>query len=510
MFLIVYCKMNQQIISRRIGRRSVLSRLEEALGINSFTSWLGNISKRTRNLGDYVLIGGPTLVALVQLSGCGGDASRLSINSDGENGNNTDGQGNVYDGGSNNLDGNEGQDGNNGPCTEPGTVQWAKIYKGEDEGEKGGRENAAYELTVDLDGNLHVIGTAGFYNPPKLDSDIWFRKLNPAGEELMPKQIVDGTPSDESIDEGRAITTDNQGYIHATGQLEIDGTKSVYLGKRDSKGNTLNSIIHTPPNPVAPWFQNIASGIKVDEEGNVHLVGWVNEGGDPITGDIWVAKFDYDYNLLWERTHNGPGPLRSYDRGYNLDLDDSGNVYVIGFEDTGYNDLKLWIRKYSSNGDVIWTKKYPDGSGSGTGFGIATGQDGVYASGTIEGRAWLDKFDFDGNEFWNVPVVGMGGDTVSKGRKVIFDNKHNLYVVGGIGNTSLLEEDPIIRKINPNGEQIWRGVYNDPTNGRAVGVALGLDGSVYTTGATDGMYTNGGGSFSGLFYSALVLKHCNR
>lgn len=88
--------------------------------------------------------------------------------------------------------------------------------------------------------------------------------------------------------------------------------------------------------------------------------------------DLWVAKFDTAFNIIWEKsfTDKCPNRLQGY-RGTDIVVDNYGSILVTG-EGTcytpGFNDVMdrvaLMARLDAATGDLYWLKEFkgPDGS----------------------------------------------------------------------------------------------------------------------------------------------------
>ncbi len=118
-------------------------------------------------------------------------------------------------------------------------------------------------------------------------------------------------------------------------------------------------------------------GIAVDGNGNVYLTGYEWVAAE--WANIWVRKYDSDGDEVWTRDYDRGGDHT----GYGIAVDGSGNVYVTGSEAVMWEGLNIWVRKYTSGGDEVWTKTYNDtASQNDKGYGIAVDASGnVYVTG---------------------------------------------------------------------------------------------------------------------------------
>jgi hypothetical protein len=175
-------------------------------------------------------------------------------------------------------------------------------------------------------------------------------------------------------------------------------------------------------------------GIAVDGDGNVYVTG-----SETVTGEasnVWVRKYDSDGDVLWTRTYNGTD--NDDDIGYGIAVDESGNVYVVGYEMTIAEAANIWVRKYDSDGDVVWTRTYNDAEDNDDlGYGIAVdGSGNVYVTGSEwvtgeQDNIWVRKYDADGSIVWTKTHDGPDNEK-DRGRGIAVDDSGNVYVTGWV------------------------------------------------------------------------------
>jgi hypothetical protein len=193
----------------------------------------------------------------------------------------------------------------------------------------------------------------------------------------------------------------------------------------------------------------------------------------------WIARYD--------------GPVNESDEGYDLAIDNSGNVYVTGYSQ-GSDPLWDYVTiKYDATGAEQWVARY-NGPGNAGDIGIAVVVDGsgnVYVTGYSEGSGTSSdyatiKYDAGGNEQWVARYNGPGNSS-DEAYDIEVDNSGNVYVTGystGSGTSS----DYATIKYDVFGNEQWVARYNGPANLADKSVHLGLDGSgnVYVTGYSQG------------------------
>ncbi len=277
------------------------------------------------------------------------------------------------------------------------------------------------------------------------------------------------------------------------------------------------------------WGENIA----VDASGNVYTTGGFKDtvNFDPGLGtynlisagdyDIFIQKLDVNGNFLWARSMGGS----SYDEGWFIDVDASGNVYTTGgfigtvdFDPgSGTHNLTsaggedIFIQKLDSNGSFIWAKSM-GGSSWDKGNSIAVDDSGnVYTSGNFKGTAdfdpgsgtynltsegnwdfFIQKLDANGNFLW---AKSMGGTHEDKGYAIAVNTSGNIYTIGyfqgtvdfdpGSGTYDLTSAgyyDIFIQKLDANGNFIWAKSMGGSSWDIGRSIAMDASGNVYTTG----------------------------
>jgi hypothetical protein len=182
------------------------------------------------------------------------------------------------------------------------------------------------------------------------------------------------------MDEAYAIAVDDSGNVYVTGQSMVSTTNGDY------------ATIKYYPNGDIAWVgrydgagrADVACAIAVDNSGNVYVTGYnFSSYADCNYGTI---KYYLDGDTAWVRHYQGPGPWweSSLDMAYAIAVDDSGNVYVTGKSYYGYATIK-----YYPNGDTAWVRRY-DGPGENDALAIAVdGSGNVYVTGgSRTGTSW--------------------------------------------------------------------------------------------------------------------------
>ncbi|MCH8147677.1 MAG: SBBP repeat-containing protein [Planctomycetes bacterium] len=342
-----------------------------------------------------------------------------------------------------------------------GNVLWARSAggTGSDVGEG---------IAIDADGNSYVTGfyeSTATYGPFALTSagarDIFVAKYDGSGNVLWATS-AGGT----SIDIGNSIAVDAAGNSYVTG--DFFGTATFGPFTLTSLGSFDIFVVKYDTNGTVVWAQSaggtgifdMGKGIAVDSAGNGYVTGrfentatfgpfTVTSDGD---GDIFLAKYDTDGNVIWVRSAGGT----LNDMGDGIGIDAVGNIYVTGlirstaamfdlFTLTGDADYDLFLVKYDTNGTVLLAQSAridprfltvtmavdPAGNSYIAGNSEGTATFGPFSVGSVGGGdIFVAKYDSAGGVLW---AQSAGGSSLDVGTGIGVDGVGNSYVTGFFG-----------------------------------------------------------------------------
>ena len=211
---------------------------------------------------------------------------------------------------------------------------------------------------------------------------------------------------------------------------------------------------------------------------------------------------------------------RSSDRGFDLAVDGSGNIFVAGEThgglggrtNSGFNDA--FVAKYDGSGARQWVRLIGTSLGDRAMGVTADGAGAVYVVGHIEGDlaghtnagnhdAFVAKYDTGGTRQW---VEFLATSQQERGRSVASDGAGHIYVagytrgdLGGETNQSgsgAMAGDAYLAKYDTSGTRSWVRLYGTAADDYGFAVATGGSGEVYLAGETEGDpdgQTNSGG-----------------
>jgi hypothetical protein len=160
-------------------------------------------------------------------------------------------------------------------------------------------------------------------------------------------------PSLSPADTARGLALDNLGNVLVTGGGNHNyGAFQYETFKLDTNGNYLWTNFY----PSVVTGNSIATSIVVDQGNNAYVTGYSPSLGTNSTSDIVTLKYDSNGNQVWLQRYDRPGD--GNDAANAIAVDNSGNVYVAGYETETNGYTSMILIKYSP----VTLQKQPNGS----------------------------------------------------------------------------------------------------------------------------------------------------
>ncbi len=232
-------------------------------------------------------------------------------------------------------------------------------------------------------------------------------------------------------DGGYGIALDSSDDVIVTGYAEdtspnpwYDWHGEVY----DPSGTPISNFSYDGPGSGL----DVCRGVAVDSLDNATVVGLVDAGGGDT--DWAIRQYDSTGSLNWTRFFSGPVP-GGEDAAFDVKVDSSDNIIVIGDYTTPGNGFDWMVRKYDASGTLLWSRTH-DGADHnddlpwhvaiGTGDEVAVG--GVENwNGAEIGAAVV--WDSSGNQLWTLTYDGTAANAQpDRITGISFDAANNLIV----------------------------------------------------------------------------------
>ena len=376
----------------------------------------------------------------------------------------------------------DGNDINADGCNVDCQASCTELWSDNSIGAMDAQGDALWALAVDGAGNVVATGR----RPTATESwNIWLVKFDPDGN-LLWQQDIDALGG---YDEGHGIDTDSQDNIVVTGYVTGSGA-GHFLHAYDPDGALIWSDEPDPGPTAGSWGYDVAVG--ADDQ--IVAVGTRNEDGAGYS--IWMRAYDSDGGIAW--TEQVPQSIAGTDnRAQAVTLDDDGTIYVGGLEGVNGSNSRAWLRRYDAEGNAGWTVTREGGANGMNAYrGLALAADGdviAVGVGSVPGEgqsALFDRYDPDGNV---VALSEIGGDGDDGAFDVVVDGDGNISIAGYDSSQTWLV------KYDPEGQGPWWSKTYD--NGAFFESFTSVD-----VDADDNLVVGGGWFFGGFDFSLWVAK----
>lgn len=214
--------------------------------------------------------------------------------------------------------------------------------------------------------------------------------------------------------------------------------------------------------------------------------------------DALLLSYDANGDLAWSASHDGAAS--GFDIAVDVAADADGNAFVLALVAGGDSGWDFATLKYDAAGALLWSRTFDGPLGQDdqpAGLVIDAGGN-AYVAGHARVTAPFDddvvliKFDPDGNELWTRYLDGGAAGT-DLGAAVALSAANEPYVAGRF-QLPEGEHQAAIFKLHADGTDDWSATTGHPVAGipeQVRALALGADGSAYVvfTGSNDVLVT---------------------
>lgn len=288
--------------------------------------------------------------------------------------------------------------------------------------------------------------------------DQWMRRISDQGGMLW-TQVHDGPGGGN--DQLRGVSVDSAGSIYVAGYQNVTGEgANLFVRKYDDTGDPQ----WTDTSDGGGATSDVVNAIVEDPDGNFVAAGYVTVTGEG--RNVWVRKYSADGNVLWTRTWEGGAGL--HDVAWAIAASGDGHYYVAGSTEVAGELDNTWLGKLDIDGNVLWTRSHNGEAGLGDRFrGVAADGSGVVVCGYEDHGAYpwqsfLRKYDPDGVIEWT--VIDPGGSTEGAHCFDVALAPNGDYVWGGGENFQEVRH-AVVARLAPDGTQKWRSVLPAPSDG---------------------------------------------
>jgi hypothetical protein len=325
-------------------------------------------------------------------------------------------------------------------------------------------------IDVDPSGNIHTAGDQQFGGcVSKFNADgtfSWARSLS--GTSLIIETVA---ASSSGVYVSGRFSPNSSTY----------GTDGVLFRFGSDGGEQWKVSLRTGSN-----FEERINGSTTDASGNLYVVGTASITTLSTGRRIFVAKITSQPGITWQRVFGSDAAF-----GEDVAVDSNGNVYVAGTRNSPNDVIVL---KYNSSGVLQWQRTMGSGLGSAfreEGIGIDVDSSGncyVVGRSTFGDSAISTgykiiaaKFDTNGTFEWLRSLNTTNENDY--GLSCAVSSSGDLYVIGYY-NIQTSSNAGLVAKYNSSGVLQWQRsiTYGSSTLNVLFGAALNSDGGVYFAG----------------------------
>ena len=237
-----------------------------------------------------------------------------------------------------------------------------------------------------------------------------------------------------------AIETSDGGFI-AAGYFEcntsMDCYPDMYILKTDSDGAIQWSKTESSANNNNDWARDVIQ----TSDGNYVIAGTWNDDG--WNSKASLRKYDTNGELIWENIYTNSVANEAYE----LIETDEGDIVFAGYSGTQHGAYKFFVVKTDTDGNQIW-KKAKNSVGDAILYSLCLAPDGNYVAAGFC-NSWrsnlvVKRNATNGNNVWNECIIGEF-------------NVSGIYDITPAkgGGYYFIDERSYLTKINEEGEVIF-------------------------------------------------------
>ncbi len=291
--------------------------------------------------------------------------------------------------------------------------------------------------------------------------------------------------------------------INSTGDVYVVGKTEGKVGK-ENFGKIDGFIVKVDSSALIVWATQIGSKeddelneAAVDASGNLYVTGRIGIGDESMpnnTNDVLVAKLNAEGDIVWQKQYGSD----SLDIGTNIVVDNSGDIYVIGFTkgemgETAKGKTDCFILHLDNDGNKLQTRQFGT-SEEDSGFGITIGGNSkVYVCGISHGNMATEN---RGNSdlFWGVfskeleelGIYQYGTKGYDYATKIKTDGQNAIFIAGTTDGDMGIQQkgngDSFLQKWNEQGEILWTKQFGTSNWDGINGLAIARDKSIFVSG----------------------------
>lgn len=213
----------------------------------------------------------------------------------------------------------------------------------------------------------------------------------------------------------------------------------------------------------ADKFVKYYGGLSTDHGNDVKQLP---DGGYFIIGTITIGNNNSDiFTLVTDEYGNSKSGLKTfdgnslYDKASRMQLLDDGGAVAIGTYQRALDNNDIWILRFNSQGDTIWTRKFGKSYGDDEGTHLIINQsdeivavgytDRLTSQGTHDKQMWMHAISLDGNDIF-ASEKSYGIEPMDEVANCVLEVEDEYILIGSENSTNSIRNIRIL-KTNSDG-----------------------------------------------------------
>ncbi len=358
---------------------------------------------------------------------------------------------------------------------------------------RASNDEVAYGIAVDSNSNVIM---AGEKDPNQ--GDLFTVKFDSQGNYLW--NVTEDPSGSSGHDVLKDASVDSEDNVVVAGMsTSSSNCERIWVVKYNSSGAKLwNNTLYTGACTTG-YLETSAESAAIGP----NMIAAAGTIQNSTLRNMLTVVYNSSGSLLWNRTKDFNG---NKDDATGVAVDSQGNVFVVGITSAGNNqeNPNMTLVKYNSTGAEKWAKMWPKANA--TGNSIVLDEEGnLIVVGKIflpgKTRVLAVKFNSSGSEIWNSSyntsseeVYGTDA-AISPEGSIIISATSGLVLGGGVGGLALsfveTDSDEIgmhdfnVISVYPNGTKIWSSYFGTLQDDFAEGIAVDDEGRIFAAGYTN-------------------------
>ena len=343
----------------------------------------------------------------------------------------------------------------------------------------GAGSDVAYGVAVDFDGSSYVTGISDSFAVDQfgIPAQRIFLTRFAADGSLVWQRIWNGQTLSGGL-RGPSVALGANGAVFVSGRSVVNGNDAVVL-KFDAFGNLIWE---------RTWGGSQSeddNAVATDIDGSVYVAGTTTSFG-PSSAGMFVVKLDANGSVLWQKIWDGAA-------GMAVAVAPDGSVYASGAASRpdSIAEFDVVVIKLTSNGTLLWDRRYRAGDIVDPRGGMAASPDGsVVIGGAIQApagggivdiAALVVRIDANGNLLFDREWGGKSGD-VSAGVSVSANGA--IHLAGTSTSSGAGFQDAFVVRVRPDGKADAAVTSGGAGFETGAGVGVAGDGTVVLAATT--------------------------